>query len=297
VADVSDAHPSWELVTGDLVVPHCTVRRLMGGGQSYETYEAVDDRLLVPVVVKVVRPHLTRHDGVLRDLRREIALTERLKHPLIGRNLHHDADGTRPYVALERLPGRPLDQILTDQGRLPLERAASVGLGIATVLHYLRYEDVVHLDVNTNNIILDDRVPRLIDFDIARSADEAAEITFSTGSPRCAAPEQFMPPAHGRPTPASDVWGLGATLFRCVTGRFPYPLPSQDPSASAADKDPQSNLPPREIPDTVPPAFAAVITACLQRDPGQRPTPLVLVEALQALAPHLAPTIQRNTPS
>lgn len=290
-------YPSWELTPGDLVVPHCAVRRLLGGGQSYETYEAIDDRLLTPVVVKVVRPHLVRHEGVLSDLRREIALTERLRHPLIVRNLHHDAGGPRPYVALEKLPGRPLDQMLNEVNVLPVDQAVSLGLGIATVLHYLTTQSVVHLDVNTNNIVLHDRVPRLIDFDIARESKDAAGLTFSTGSPRCAAPEQFTPPTHGRAGHPTDVWGLGATLFRAVAGFFPFPLPRREPDASEEERFPQVWVPARDLPESVPAPLADAILRCLSKDPEERPTPLALVLELQTMAPHLGGTIRPNAGS
>ena len=176
-----------------------------------------------------------------------------------------------------------------------IEQAVSLGIGIATVLHYLRIEEVVHLDVNTNNIILQDRVPRLIDFDIARPVREASALTFSTGSPRCAAPEQFAPPTHGRPGPASDIWGLGATLFRCVSERFPFPLPSADPEATPEERFPQATVPHRDLPESVPRALVELIDACLHKSPDQRPTPLSVVTSLQSLMPQLANTIQPNS--
>lgn len=274
---------SWGFVAGDIAVPHCRVRAKLGGGHSYETFDTVDDRLFAPVVVKMVRPHLVSSEGVLRDLQREIDLTERLRHPLVVRNFHADGSGPRPYVGLEKLPGRGLDRILTDEGTLSTDRIIAIGMGIATVLHYFRVEDVVHLDVSTNNIILDGSIPRLIDFDIARDTAAARELDFSHGSPRCSAPEQCDPPRAGKAGPASDIWGLGAVLFRCAAGDFPFREGVEDPAAPAADRFPQLTDGLRPMPASVTPGLRDVILACLQRDPGARPLPSEVFFALEAL--------------
>ena len=282
--DSSPNRPTWGFGEGDQIVAHCTVRSRLGGGSHHETYDAIDDRLFAPVVVKIVRPHLVASERVLRDLRREVDLTERLRHPLIVRSLHHAATGDRPYLALEKLPGQPLELILKGGASLPPERVLDLGMGIATVLHYLRFAHVVHLDVNPNNIIMSGRVPRLIDFDLARGAIDAAKLTSSTGAARCAAPEQCDPPHRGRPGPPSDVWGLGITLFRSVAGRFPFPRGVTTPDTAPEARFPQLTDAPRELPDTTPPALREMIMSCLAADPSRRPVPADVFFALQEIS-------------
>ncbi len=162
-------------------MPQCRFQAALGGGVHFEAYQAVDDRLFAPVVVKIVRPNLVARESVLRDLRREAELTTRLRHPLIVRCFHFDASGPRPYVALEKLPGRQLDKILMTEGTLDVPDVLRVGMGLASVLHYMRTQDVVHLDLTPSNVIVG-RVARLIDFNLARDTATAAAGTVAFGT-------------------------------------------------------------------------------------------------------------------
>lgn len=275
---------SWNLGPGDVVVPHCTVRSRLGGGSSYETYDAADDRLFTPVVIKVLRPHLVSDTDALRHLRREIALLDRIRHPLIVRWLHHDSAGARPYVALEKLPGQTVEHLTRLGGPLPADRVVDLGMGLATTLHYLRGVDVIHLDVMPRNVMMADRIPRLIDFDLARTSEQAARLGGPTGSPRCRAPEQCDPPASGTATFATDVWGLGMTLYMAATNDFPFPEGTTSPEASTAERFPQlSQVAPR-LPDTFPARLADVVAACLETAASRRPRPADVYFALQALS-------------
>lgn len=275
---------SWNLRPGDQVVPHCTVRSRLGGGDSYEAYDAVDDRLFTPVVVKLLRPHLTHDRHALGHLRREIELIDRMRHPLIVRWMHHDAAGERPYVALEKLPGSTVERITASHGPLPPARLVDLGMGLATALHYMRTVDVVHLDVMPRNVIMHERIPRLIDFDLARTSAQAASLTGPTGSPRCRAPEQCDPPRTGSAGFATDIWGLGMTLHMAATGGFPYPPGSDNPDAEVAARFPQLVEEPGALGADVPALLATVIRGCLERDAAARPTPSEVYFALQELS-------------
>ena len=94
------------------------------------------------------------------------------------------------------------------------------------------------------------------------------------------APEQCDPPATGRPGFASDVWGLGATLFEAIAGYRAF----DDGDAEAEDvaaRFPQVEAEPYDLPDTVPADVAKVVLATLDRDPDARPLPHELAEALE----------------
>lgn len=277
-------HTSWNLRPGMEVVPHCTVRSRLGGGTSYEVYDAVDDRLFTPIVVKVLRPHLKADPGALSQLRREIKLVEHMRHPLIVRCMHHDAHGVRPYLALEKLPGKTAEHLTAGGAPMTPARLVDLGMGLATTLHYMRYADVVHLDVIPRNVLFHDRVPRLIDFDLARTARQAASLTRRTGSPRCRAPEQCDPPATGLAGYATDIWGLGVTLHMAASATFPFRPGSSADGAVIQDQFPQLTDQAEALPAEVPPALAEVIQACMHKDPAGRPTPADVYFALQTLS-------------
>jgi serine/threonine protein kinase len=238
--------------------------------------------MFAPVVIKVVRPDMVDNAAVLQGLSREADLTDRLRHPLIVRSYFADLNGPRPCVALEMLPGEPLDVILAREGKLSLDRTLDVGLGLATALHYLRNSDVVHLDVRPANVMLGS-VPRLIDFNLSFPAEQAALLTGQVGTRGYLAPEQCAPPETGVPCYATDVWGLGATLFKAIAGRRPFALGSWDASDSLEAQFPPLRETPRALPGETPLPLANVVMACLAKDPAQRPTPATVFAELKKI--------------
>ena len=251
---------AWGLSRGDVFAGRCEVVRLLGGGRAYEAYEAFDLQLLATVVVKAVRPDLVQDAGTLRGLRREVDLLGRLNHPIIVRGFHADTGGAQPYVALEYLPGPRLSTLIRKNGPLALAQVTSLGVDLASALHYMHQSGVVHLDVKPSNTIMDASV-RLIDLSVARTVPEAEGLDHVVGTDRYMAPEQCDPPTSGTPGPASDVWGLGVTLYEAACGEHPFP---------AGDDHPQRDLPADPAP--LPPDIAEPIMACLSREPVQRPS-------------------------
>ena len=282
LADPIAGQHSWDLAVGDEVVPHCQVQSLLGGGRSYEAYLAFDERLLTPVVVKVVRPHLVDDPSTLNGLRREVDLIGRLSHPVVVRGFHAATNGDRPYVALERLLGPRLSTLLRKHGALPLDQLLPLGMELCSALHYLHGSDVVHLDVKPSNIIMG-QAPRLIDLSIARSAEAAARLDHVVGTDRYMAPEQCDPPRTGNPGPASDMWGLGATMFEAIAGLRAFPDGSTRSDSADADRWPQLMHGPRDLPRGTPAPLAAVVLAALSSDPRLRPEPVEMFDVLESM--------------
>ena len=296
-ADLSTVEQSWDLAVGDDVVPHSHMQSLLGGGRSYEAYLAFDERLMTPVVVKVVRPHLVDDTPTINGLRREVELVGRLNHPVIVRGLHATTNGDRPYLALERLAGPRLSTLLRKHGALPLDQLLPLGMELSSALHYLRGSDVVHLDVKPSNIIMG-QVPRLIDFSIARPVNEAALLDHIIGTDRYMAPEQCDPPRHGTPGPDSDMWGLGATMFEAIAGHRAFTDGSTRPDAPAEDRWPQLTHQPTSLPRGTPATLTEAVLAALSRNPGQRPKPAEMFDILESMVALLPrPTLGLFRPS
>jgi eukaryotic-like serine/threonine-protein kinase len=171
----------WGFEEGDEIAPRRLAVRLLGGGERYETYLAWDERLLALVVLKVVRPNLVEDEHSLRGLAAEADLVERLRHPVIVRGFDAVLDGPRPHLVLEHLEGPRLSRVIRKQGALEPEQLLPLGLQLASALHYLEEEGVVHLDVKPSNVILG-APARLIDLSIARSVDELAAVTHRIGT-------------------------------------------------------------------------------------------------------------------
>lgn len=282
---------SWELREGDAVTEDLTAVRRLGGGATYEAYLAFDEVTWGPVVVKLVRPDLVEDATSLRGLRREAAALAAVNHPVVVRALRAVDSGPRPHLVLENLDGPRLSTLVRRHGRLQPQQHLVLGIELASALHYLRRLGWVHLDLKPSNVIMG-APARLIDLSVARPVEEAARLDHVIGTDRYLAPEQADPGVAGVPGPASDVWGLAATLFEAVAGYRPFP--DGDPAADRPeDRHPQLVVAPRALPDDVPPALGDLLLAGLAADPADRPLPHEVSEALEPLlaslpAPRLA---------
>jgi serine/threonine-protein kinase len=269
----------WRFAEGDEIVPGRSAIKLLGGGFRYEAYLAWDERLRTLVVLKVVRPGLVEDGRTLRGLAHEVELLERLAHPVLVRSFGHDLDGPRPFVALEHLEGPRLSTLLRRYGPLTIEQTVPLSLQLCAAAHYLETEGVAHLDIKPSNIIMGGP-PRLIDLSVARTHEQCRELTSAVGTDAYMAPEQAIPDGSVPPGAASDVWGIGATLFRAVAGKRAFDSGERD-AADPARRWPQLVQRPVELPDHVGPAVAEPILACLEHDPAARPTAGALADRLE----------------
>ncbi len=274
-----DDRDSWRLASGDAITAELTAVRLLGGGAAYEAYLAFDEVTYSPVVVKVLRPAQVEDASSRRGLRREVRALAEVNHPVVVRGLRHELEGPRPHVVLEQVDGPRLSSLIRRYGPLQEQQYLPLAIDIAAALHYLRRVGYVHLDIKPSNVIMG-APARLIDLSVARTTQEAAELRHPIGTDAYMAPEQCEPPTTGRPGPASDVWGLGATLFEAVAGYKPFD--EGDPRADdVAARFPQVVDEPYELPPPVPADVVKVVYAALSRRPEDRPEPAEIAEALE----------------
>ncbi|MFE2414580.1 serine/threonine-protein kinase [Kitasatospora sp. NPDC059408] len=229
-------------------------------------------------------------------MKREASAAARIKHP--GVITVHDVleqDG-RPWIVMELVDGRSLADVISQDGTLQPRAAAEVGSQVLAALHRGHQLGVLHRDVKPANVLLERGTGRvvLLDFGIAKF-EGSAELTRPgdlVGSPDYLAPER----AQGeRPGPASDLWGLGATLYAAVEGQSPFRRTSPITTLAAVVGDPLPE-PRRAGP------LGPVLAALMAKDPAERPTAdeaarmLAEVQAghtvgLKAVAPVRTPTM------
>lgn len=275
-----EAPAGWELSQGDEIVPGLTAMRLLGGGSAYEAYLAFDEHLHTAVVAKLVRPDQVEDASTLRGLEREVDMLGRLNHPVIVRGFRADLGGDRPHVVIENLDGPRLSSLIRRHGPLPLQQLLPLGIELAAAAHYLRAVDVVHLDIKPGNIIMG-APAKLIDLSVARSSDEAAQLRTPIGTDPYMAPEQCLPRRPVAPSPASDVWGIGATLFHALAGTRPFARGSDHDGAREQERWPQLVAAPAALPARLPAEVADTILACLDPEPAARPEPSAIAEAFE----------------
>ncbi|MGH2990763.1 MAG: serine/threonine-protein kinase [Solirubrobacterales bacterium] len=285
----------WLLREGDEIAPGRTAIRRLGGGFRYEAYLAWDDHLRSLVVVKLVRPRLVGDRHTIEGLTAEVALLDRLCHPVLPRSFGAILEPPRPQVVLEHLEGPRLSTLLRKYGPLLPEQLVPLALQLCAAIHYLGREGVAHLDVKPSNIIMG-APPRLIDLSVARTVEQCGRLSSPVGTDAYMSPEQCRPDAGARVGNAADVWGLGVTLFQAVAGERPFERGDPD-SGEPTERWPQLAAAPRAFADGVPPAIADPIMACLARDPIDRPAPAEIADRLELVLEGLPkPKISRLKP-
>jgi serine/threonine protein kinase len=269
---------TWAFVEDDEIVPGLHAVRLLGGGTKHEAYLTWDKRLHALVVVKLLRPAFAVDRSARASLRAEGEALTSLAHPGLPRLFGGDPGGERPYLALEHLDGPRLSTVIR-RYRPALEQAIPLALSLCSVLHFLRGEGWVHLDVKPKNLILGSP-PRLIDLSVARRVETVASISAAVGTDAYMSPEQCDPARFLQIGPATDMWGVGVTLYETLARRLPFPAPDRS-ALSLSDRYPQTAAEPDALPGGIPEIVSDAMLACLSPDPAERPTPAELSAVLE----------------
>ena len=161
----------------------------------------------------------------LAQFQTEARILTRLTHPNLPKVYDYFSSDGAYYIVMEYIRGKTLDQLLNGRHGKPVDegQALSWALQICRAMHFLSVQKprpVVFRDMKPSNIMIahDGRV-KLIDFGIARFfKEERNEDTYVYGTPGYAAPEQY---GTGQTDVRSDLFSLGATLYRCLTGEHP----------------------------------------------------------------------------
>lgn len=230
-------------------------------------WRAHDEMLDREVALKQVRapdgmPEQERQSSFQRLLK-EARLGARLRHPAICRIHDVLTVDNQPWIVMELLPGRSLDDIIEQDGPLAPEQVAKIGIALLDALETAHEAGVLHRDVKPANVIVDAKGnPTLTDFGIAFELGQVSTTAtgYLVGSPAYVAPERVRGETAG---PPSDIYSLGATLYTSVEGRPPYTRDSQLTTLAAAVT---------EQPDPMRLAgrIAPVLHGMLIKDPVQR---------------------------
>ncbi|MGH3505922.1 MAG: serine/threonine-protein kinase [Nocardioidaceae bacterium] len=280
---MTDHGSSWNLHEGDEIAPGLTAMRLLGGGSAYEAFLAFDEVLYTPVVVKVIRPDQVTDRQSLRGLEREVSTLKLLNHPAIVRGFHAELEGERPLVVLENIDGPRLSTLIRRHGPLPPQQLLPLALELAAAAHYMHHMDVVHLDIKPSNIIMGSPA-KLIDLSIARSVESAARLDTALGTDAYMAPEQAVPGRGGHvPGAASDMWGIGTSLFHAASGYRAFDRGVSDDDAAPEARWPQIAALPCEMPHFVPADIQKLVYALLDKNPAQRPVAAELAAMVEPI--------------
>jgi hypothetical protein len=248
------------------------LRRLGQGGMGV-VYEGEHLPTGRRVAVKLV--NVEASDDALERFRQEGKLASAVSHPRCVFVLAADTDAGRPFIVLELMPGRTLDDEVAQRGPLPVEAALGHALDLIEGLEQVHSLGVIHRDVKPSNCFLDHegRV-KVGDFGLARSLAPDVRLTRTgafVGTPLYASPEQIK----GRPLDGrADVYSVCATLFFLLTGRAPHERGDRDALAVMARVVSEDAPPIRSLRQDMPHGLERILTRGLSRERERRPSDL-----------------------
>jgi len=257
-------------------IPGYEVLDKLGAGGMGTVWKARQTSLDRLVAIKVLPPVLLANEKFISRFRREALATARLNDPhivsAIDVGVARSPSGSEiHYFVMEYVDGESVEDILRRSGKLSPERAVEIVTAVARALdHAWSHAGIVHRDIKPGNILVSRTAGvKLADMGLARSAWEDASLTatgLAIGTPHYASPEQ----AQGKAAidTRSDIYGLGATMFRMLTGRTPF---EGTGAAEVMAKHVNEDAPDlRSVEPTVPAALAAMVRRMMQRDPAAR---------------------------
>jgi tRNA A-37 threonylcarbamoyl transferase component Bud32 len=261
-------------------LPHQTIgryelRKEIGRGMMGVVYEALDPALARTIALKTINLSFGVEaedlDLFEEHFFAEARIAARLSHPgiVVVHDVGRDAQTGTLYIAMERLRGRTLAELISEGVGLDWRAALSIVLRIAEALHHAHTEGVVHRDLKPANImLLPSGEPKILDFGIAKVETARTKATSDGqffGTPLYMSPEQ----AQGRDLgPRSDLFSLGAVAYNLLTGH----------AAFAGDTIPaiihrvieEEPLPPSHFVADLPDGVDAIIARTLAKDPALR---------------------------
>lgn len=245
--------------------------RKLGSGGMATVYLAIQRSLNRPVVVKLLHPHLAEDEALVARFEREARAAAQLKHENIVQVIDFGRSGAESFMAMELVEGKDLRQILDRAGPPPVGVAALLLRDVARGLEHAHGERIIHRDIKPANLMLTTGgTLKIMDFGLARLADDAAAGMTATGSilgtPAYMSPEQ----AEGRQVDErTDLFSLGVVGYELVGGCRPF---GGDSYASVI-RALLTHVPPPlvSLAPEVPPRLAVLIHSMLEKDPIRRP--------------------------
>jgi eukaryotic-like serine/threonine-protein kinase len=273
---------STQVKAGDALGGYSLVRELARGavGILFEAHHPTRP----PAAIKVLSAQAARSHEVVARFRQEAEFLASLDHPNLVKVRSIDFDQGVHFLVMDFVQGRSLADLVRP-GKLAPKKALEVVAEVARACAYMHGKGVVHRDIKPANIMVATAGrAMLVDFGLAKDTLRrdiiATQMGKFIGTPAYMAPEQ----ARGDPGgigPWTDVYAMGAVLFRCVTGRYPF---AGDSFLGTMQKISSEDAPPITSyrPDA-PPELDQIVRAAMFREARARPSTTQLAEAISAL--------------
>jgi predicted Ser/Thr protein kinase len=233
------------------------------------------------VALKVLRQHVIGDHEARERLAREVASLRRVRSPRVAEVLDADPWGETPFVATRYVPGLSLHEHVREEGPIIGPDLAHLATGLVEAVIAVHQVGVLHRDIKPSNVLLEGRSPVLIDFGLARLAEDPrlTQTGWLLGTPGYLAPEILY---GDDATPASDVHSWAATMVFAATGRPPF---GTGPAMAIMDRVRRGE---HDL-TGVPSALLPLVRRCLAPEPADRPGTFAVLDELRRTAPPARP--------
>jgi serine/threonine protein kinase len=248
------------------------VVREIGSGATSRVYLARDPFAERDVAIKVLEFQKGADPEAERIMHKafvaEASLAGKLNHPHIVDIYDAVVEPDRSYLVMEYVPGRTLDEYASASALLPLPKVVEIIFKCIRALEYAANHGIIHRDIKPGNIILSERGEvKVGDFGASfqqRLADQTTQIR-GVGSPAYMSPEQLRMEELNQQT---DIYSLGVTMFRLLTGRLPYEAGSHAALIYAILNTPEPA--PSGLRPDLPALLDQIVLKAMAKDPAQR---------------------------
>lgn len=242
----------------------------IGQGGMGVVYRARQAGLEREVAVKLLSAGPWASPEFIARFQREAQAAARMQHPNIVAIHETGVHGDLNFFSMQLVHGGSLANQLAACGPMAPIAAAQLLRTVAEAVDYAHRLDVLHLDIKPGNVLIGDNgQPQVADFGLARRIGELISVDRLevSGTPSYMSPEQV----EGRTmdlSPATDIYGLGALLYECLTGKPPFHArTAQETLAEVVNAAP---LPPRQLRPGIPVDLEAICLKCLSKRPADR---------------------------
>jgi serine/threonine protein kinase len=233
------------------------------GGMA-SLFSATKEGIDIPILLKIPRVGKDQPVESLIGFETELTILRSLKSPYVPRFLGAGNMATRPYIAMERVEGRPLEDLIKEGKVFTIDEVVRIGADLAQAVQSLHSQDAIHLDIKPENILIDDKGRlTLIDFGLShhdRFPDLLAEeMRKGVGSAPYISPEQV---AGIRTDSRSDIYSIGAIMYELLTGELPFGNPQT--MTGLRRRMWAEPFPPRAIRREIPRWLQEIVLRCLE---------------------------------
>ena len=250
-----------------------SIESRLGQGGMGIVYLATDKDLGRPVAIKVLHPHLLKHENLKQRFRREARMHAKLMHPNIVTLLSLYEDETYMALVMEVVKGDDLKTFLRKNPNLSIKKKLGIAIEILKGLEAAHEFGMVHRDLKPANILVSDKGEvKLLDFGLAKPEQGGEDLTQSgatVGSFRYMAPEQILNnPLDAR----TDLYAFGILLFYMLIGKLPFDSTSSGGEFEIMEKQVREPAPiPHEVDSSIPIPLSNLILKLLEKNKVQRP--------------------------